>query len=195
MWLAEDHWRSHSLRRTNNADSPVSVTFASGMPSLFSVPKYSAALDVIREERGVEKLLQHNLIRIDGRKAVFAAGEGEVTLDFDLLHVAPPQGPREVFAKSALADAAGYIEVNSGTLQHVKHKNVWAAGDASSLPTSKTVAAITAQAPVLVENLLSVIDGKDAATTYDGYTSCPLLTSYGKVMLAEFKYGLEPKET
>jgi len=30
---------------------------------------------------------------------------------------------------------------------------------------------------------------------YDGYTSCPLLTGHGELMLAEFKYGLEPKET
>ena len=27
------------------------------------------------------------------------------------------------------------------------------------------------------------------------YTSCPLVTEYGKVLLAEFKYGGEPKET
>ena len=30
---------------------------------------------------------------------------------------------------------------------------------------------------------------------YDGYTSCPLVTSYGKCILAEFDYGAQPLET
>lgn len=72
---------------------------------------------------------------------------------------------------------------------------MWSIGDASSLPTSKTVAAITSQAPVLVTNLMLSLEGKEPEAVYDGYTSCPLLTEYGKVMLAEFKYGGVPKET
>ncbi|KAN0059976.1 hypothetical protein ACQY0O_007949 [Thecaphora frezii] len=68
-------------------------------------------------------------------------------------------------------------------------------GDASSLPTSKTAATITAVAPVLVRNLTPTLVDKEADASYDGYTSCPLLTEYGKVVLAEFRYGDEPKET
>jgi sulfide:quinone oxidoreductase len=97
-----------------------------------------------------------------------------------------------------LANAAGYVEVHDNTTQHKRYPNIWSAGDASSLPTSKTVAAITAQAPVLVSNVLRSLSGTSSnalEASYDGYTSCPLLTEYGKVMLAEFKYGGEPKET
>ncbi|KAF5014911.1 hypothetical protein F66182_13942, partial [Fusarium sp. NRRL 66182] len=96
---------------------------------------------------------------------------------------------------SPLADRAGFVDVDQASLRHNKYGNVWSAGDASSLPTSKTAAAITSQAPVLVRGLLSVMEGKEPEGTYDGYTSCPLLTEYGKVLLAEFKYGGEPKET
>jgi len=53
--------------------------------------------------------------------------------------------------------------------------NVFSLGDASSLPTSKTAAAITAQAPVLVRNLTDAMLGKTSLVAkYDGYTSCPV---------------------
>ncbi|KAM3463774.1 hypothetical protein NHJ6243_002961 [Beauveria neobassiana] len=104
-------------------------------------------------------------------------------------------GPHEFVARSPLADAAGLVSVDSATLRHTAYDNVWALGDAASLPTSKTAAAITAQAPVLVANLLGAEEGREPQATYDGYTSCPLVTEYGKVLLAEFKYGPEPKET
>ncbi|KAK5453814.1 hypothetical protein LTR55_012153, partial [Exophiala xenobiotica] len=44
-------------------------------------------------------------------------------------------------------------------------------------------------------NLLRSMDGEELKADYDGYTSCPLLTEYGKVMLAEFMYGAKPKES
>jgi sulfide:quinone oxidoreductase len=94
-----------------------------------------------------------------------------------------------------LADAGGWVEVNRSSLQHVRYANVFSLGDASSLPTSKTAAAVRAQAPVLVANLMAVASGKAPGASYDGYTSCPLITGYGRLMLAEFDYDLKPCET
>ncbi|RAL60123.1 hypothetical protein DID88_000748 [Monilinia fructigena] len=185
MWLALDHWKRAGLYDAkNNSDSPINITFATGLPSMFGVPKYSATLEELRRERSVEGLFQHDLTAIDGNTATFTRtdGQGQATKDFDLLHVVPKNKPHDFVKNSVLANEA------------VSH-NVWSAGDASSLPTSKTVAAITAEAPVLVRNLLLAIDGRDPEEVYDGYTSCPLLTEYGKVLLAEFKYGGIPKET
>ncbi|PWN41092.1 FAD/NAD(P)-binding domain-containing protein [Ceraceosorus guamensis] len=202
MWLAEDYWRKAGLR-SDTGTSAIKVSFATGNPVIFAVPKYAAALNEIRESRNIEMLAQHNLLEVhSSNKASFSvpSKEGEpprsVTLDFDLLHATPPQGPLDVVAKSPLADQAGFVEVDAATTRHTRFPNIWSAGDASSLPTSKTAAAITAQAPVLVANLVGAMKGGDAAlATYDGYTSCPLLTEYGKVMLAEFKYGGQIKET
>lgn len=198
MWLALDYWKQAGLYSTDKAeDSAINITFATGMGGMFAVPKYAAKLEQLRKERRVEGLFQHDLVAIDGDKAVFARpnGEEKVTKRFNLLHVVPKMGPHPVIKSSALANEAGYVDVDDGSLQHKKYPNVWSAGDASSLPTSKTAAAVTSEAPVLVHNLLQAIDGKDSDAVYDGYTSCPLLTEYGKVLLAEFKYGGEPKET
>jgi len=88
--------------------------------------------------------------------------------------------------------------VDKSTTQHTKYPNVFSIGDASSLPNSKTAAAITAQLPVMVDNLAATMGGaksEEFKASYDGYASCPLLTGHNELMLCEFKYGGVPKET
>lgn len=198
MWLATDAWKQAGLfapHEPNN--SAITVDFATGLPAMFGVPKYSAALEEIRKARGVNGLFQHDLVSIVGNKATFAQANNPEPVEkkFDFLHVAPKNKPHAFISASPLANATGYVDVDDATTQHKKYANVWSAGDASSLPTSKTVAAITSQAPILVSNILRAESGHELEARYDGYTSCPLLTEYGKVMLAEFKYGGEPQET
>ncbi|KAK6223528.1 Sulfide:quinone oxidoreductase/flavo-binding protein [Colletotrichum tabaci] len=198
MWLALDYWKRVGLyNASNSVSSPIKISFATGIPAMFGVPKYSAKLEELRKERGVEGLFQHDLTAVEGNTATFARPDGKerVTKQFDLLHVVPKMGPHAFVKDSPLADAAGFVDVDQATTRHTKYANVWSSGDASSLPTSKTAAAITSQAPILVSNLLRSLDGKEPEPKYDGYTSCPLTTEYGKVLLAEFKYGGVPKET
>ncbi|KAJ9197402.1 hypothetical protein DTO164E3_5835 [Paecilomyces variotii] len=198
MWLALDHWKRAGLYNPSNPSSgSIQISFATGLPGMFGVPKYSKTLEELRKERGVEGLFQHDLVAIEGNTAIFARPDGQeqVKKHFDFLHVTPKMGPHAFVKNSPLADAAGFVAVDQATTRHTKYSNVWSAGDASSLPTSKTAAAITSEAPVLVRNLLQTMEGKELDAAYDGYTSCPLLTEYGKVLLAEFKYGGEPKET
>ena len=101
----------------------------------------------------------------------------------------------DVIKQSKLAASTGWVEVDQFSLQHVRYPNVFALGDCSNLPTSKTGAAIRKQAPTLVENLLAAMDGRPLEAVYDGYTSCPLVTGYGSLILAEFDYQLTPKES
>ncbi|PKY01175.1 FAD/NAD(P)-binding domain-containing protein [Aspergillus campestris IBT 28561] len=197
MWLALDHWKKQGLYKAHSPESPIKISFATGTPSMFAVPKYSATLEALRKERGVEGLFQHDLVSVDGNNATFARAEtkDQVTKRFDLMHVVPKMGPHGFVKNSPLANEAGFVDVDDFTTRHKKFGNVWSAGDASSLPCSKTAAAITAEAPVLVGNLMLAMEGKAPDAEYDGYASCPLLTEYGKVLLAEFKYGGQPKET
>jgi sulfide:quinone oxidoreductase len=81
------------------------------------------------------------------------------------------------------------------SLQHTRYANVFALADCSNLPTSKTGAAIRKQAPTVVGNLLAKMNGQQMTESYDGYTSCPLVTGYGSLILAEFDYDLQPRET
>ena len=110
-------------------------------------------------------------------------------LDFDMLHVTPHQKTPGFLHGSAVANDAGYVEVHQHSMQHVSFHNIFGLGDACSTPNSKTAAAIRKQAPVVVENIKNLIDGKTLSQDYNGYGSCPLTTSRGKVIMAEFIYG------
>jgi sulfide:quinone oxidoreductase len=128
-------------------------------------------------------------------------GEGEVkkvTMQFDMCHAVPPQSAPDFIKTSPLRDEAnalGYVEINKNTMQHIRFPNVFSLGDCTNAPCSKTGAAIRKQAPVVVENVLSILANQTPKAQYDGYSACPIPTEYGKLMLAEFDYTNTPKMT
>ena len=194
MYLAEDYFRRQGIRGQSR------VHYYCATPTIFSAPHYARALEAqVVGPRQIETHFRHELVavRAASREAVFRdyANDREVIQPYQLLHVAPPMSAPEVLKQSPLANEAGYCDVDKETLQHTRYPNVFSLGDASSLPTSKTAAAIRAQLPVLIENLLAARLGLAPGARYDGYTSCPLVTGYGKLILAEFGYDLEPRET
>ena len=186
LYLAADHWRKTGVS--------AQLDFYNAGGAMFSVPFYSRALDVIMAQYAAEAHTGCSLVAVDGaaRTAWFErqapAGPVRESVKFDFLHVVPPQGPPEFIRQSPLGDAAGWVAVDKHTLQHVAHENIFALGDCCSAPTSKTAAAVKNQVPVVIENLLCALEGRALSARYDGYASCPLVTSLGKVMLAEFCY-------
>jgi sulfide:quinone oxidoreductase len=169
--------------------------FCNHGPTMFGVPFFSRELDKVVARYGIHTYFQHNLIAVKGKakQATFEVVGGEkagekITLDFDMLHVTPPQSPPEVVKSSPLANETGYVDVHKHSMQHTRYQNVFALGDAGSTPNSKTAGAIRKQAPVVVKNILHLINGGTLEEGYDGYGTCPLTTAYGKVMMAEFIY-------
>ncbi|MFC0387658.1 NAD(P)/FAD-dependent oxidoreductase [Muricoccus vinaceus] len=190
MYLAADHWRKRGL------EQPADVEFCLAGDTLFGVPFFVPPLQQAVDDYGITLRYKHNLKAVHGasRTAFFTVADeegrmSEVERRFDLMHVTPPQIAPDFVRSSPLANAAGWIEVDPSTLQHTGYANVFSLGDVAGTTNAKTAAAVRLQAPVVVRNLLSTIDGKPLDATYDGYGSCPLTTAYGKVVLAEFTYG------
>ncbi|MBI0537000.1 NAD(P)/FAD-dependent oxidoreductase [Roseomonas sp. KE2513] len=190
MYLAADHWRRRGLSRKAEIEFCLAGDVLFGVP--FFVPPLKAAVD----EYGIHLRYKHNLKAVHGasRTAYFTVTDGdgktsEVEKRFDVMHVTPPQVAPDFVRSSPLANAAGWIDVNAATLQHTQYNNVFSLGDVAGTTNAKTAAAVRLQAPTVVKNLLSAIDGKPLEAAYDGYGSCPLTTAYGKVVLAEFTYG------
>lgn len=193
MFLAEDYFNKHGLRDRAN------VMYETPKDVMFDVEKYNKELQRISDERHITVDYYYNLIEVDGenKKATFENIEtgDKKTLDYEMLHVTPPMGPLDFVKNSKLVDQDGWVDVNPTTLQHTTYSNVFALGDASNAPTSKTGAAIRKQAPVVVRNLLQVMNEELLTNHYDGYTSCPIVTGYNKLILAEFDYNHKIKET
>ena len=192
MYLAEDHFRRQGIRDT------CEVVFCNAKAKHFSCDHYTPTLLDLCARRDIQINYKTNLVELRGQshEAVFRHTEtgDETVLKYDMIHVTPPMGPMDV-ARAALGDEAGWVDVDKHTLRHVRHANVFALGDCSSLPTSKTGAAIRKQAPTVVENILADRAGRPASATYDGYTSCPVVTGYGRLVLAEFDYSKGPCES
>ncbi|MGO1750126.1 MAG: FAD-dependent oxidoreductase [Marinobacter sp.] len=189
-YLAADYFRKKQI----SGQSELRFYAAGG--ALFSVPDFVPHLEKVARGYNIGLLMNHNLVAVNGDKKEatfrFTDGEGtvqEITESFDLLHVTPPQCAQDFVKNSPLANADGWVDVDQHTLQHVQFANVFSLGDSSSLPTSKTAAAVRKQSPVAVANILAQLAKGQLKASYDGYTSCPIVTGYGKVMLAEFVYG------
>ncbi len=193
MWLADHHLRKKGIRRH------VEVIFASAKNRIFGVEPYATTLETLARERGIVTHFRYNLVEIrpDAKEAVFENLDGGALkiIPYEMIHITPPQSAPEFIRSSPLADDEGWVNVDPFTLQHKKFSNVFALGDVCNAPTSKTGAAIRKQAPVLVANLFSQKENRSLTAKYDGYTSCPLITGYGRLILAEFDYDGNPKET
>lgn len=141
------------------------------------------------DSKTLDKEIQYNY------KNVKTSTDGDrFGIYFDMMHLAPPQAAPIFIANSSLSTQDGWLSVDDKTMQHTKYANVFGLGDSAQLPTAKTGAAIRKQAPVVVANILQLMS-TNAITNkeYDGYSSCPLVTGYGKMVLAEFDYSKEFK--
>jgi len=211
MYLAEDLFRKKKLRNKTN------VVYATPGTVIFGVKEFADTLNEIIVSRDIifnpflnPDEIDHKNQRVyykpnnpeyyvDHQDDLDKSGailnqDGRIEMHYDMLHIAPPQAPPGCITDSGLAYSEGpnkgWVEVDIHTLQHMRYSNIFSLGDVAALPTAKTGAAIRKQAPVVVANILSLIKTqKLSELSYSGYSSCPIVTAYGKMLLAEFKYG------
>ncbi|XCA83846.1 FAD/NAD(P)-binding oxidoreductase [Exiguobacterium mexicanum] len=193
MYLAEDYFAKTGIRHNSK------VVFGSANPAIFDVTKYRTALEKVLDRKQIETHFRVNLIEIqaDDKLAVFENLDSGETFDirYDMIHVTPPMQAPAFIRESELADAGGWIDVDMHTLQHKRYNNIFGLGDCTNLPTSKTGAAIRKQAPVVAQNVMALMSDRVPTFTYDGYSSCPIVTGYNKLILAEFDYEKVPQES
>lgn len=205
-YLASDYLKRKDLLKNTH------VIMATPGTIIFGVPEIAKTLTQVVSRYGIHFKPFYSPVKIDGerREVTFKVtdtskgdldfannpkinarkeGEDRIVVPFDMLHLAPPQAAPDFIKNSPLANEAGWVDVNIETLQHVRYPNVFGIGDAAGLPTAKTGAAIRKQAPIVVANILKLIEQDGISSMkYNGYSSCPLVTGYGKMVLAEFDY-------
>ncbi|HVZ56577.1 MAG TPA: FAD/NAD(P)-binding oxidoreductase [Chitinophagaceae bacterium] len=211
MFLAESYFRRHGLR------DKTQIYYATPGTVIFGVKEFADTLTGIVQKRNILFKPFYKPLRIDPVKqeitfeytrpgTVFQPadldpavqerldGPGLITVHYDMLHLAPPQTAPDFIRQSPFAyqegPNKGWMEVDTHTLRSPVYPNVFGIGDAVALPTAKTGAAIRKQAPVVVDNILHLMKQLPLGEKqYEGYSSCPIVTDYGKMLLAEFKYG------
>lgn len=199
LYLAGDYFRKNDLLNKTN------ITFATPGSVIFGIKKVADTLNEVLKRYHIDFKPLLTPVKIDpDNKIIYfkkkSTNESEVKneeaqlveMPFDLLHLAPPQTAPSFIQHSDLSNEQGWLEVDIHSMQHPRYENVFGIGDVAGLPTAKTGAAIRKQAPVVVNNILNLMRGKKADDkSYEGYSSCPLITGYGKMVLAEFNYKNE----
>lgn len=201
MYLAADYFKKSGKAKDTQ------VTFATNGSVIFGIPRIKDTLLKVVDKYDINLRFGYNLVEVDAKnqiawyemndhereynpKDLNVIREGNrVGIKYDMMHLAPPQQAPDFIRKSSLANGAGWLDVDKGTLQHNKFKNIFGIGDAAGLPTAKTGAAIRKQVPVVIENIKRLKASQALSDkVYNGYSSCPIVTGYGKMVLAEFDY-------
>jgi len=185
MYLACDWWRAIGVR------DDIRVIFVCPDPVPFGIPAIDRELRRKLDEYGIEVRYSRDLRSVDAETQTLTIGRGDAseTLEYDVLHAVPPQRAPEWIAGSGLAasdDPHGFVDVDPETLQHVRHPEIWAVGDAAAVATRRSGGAIRQQAKALVKNLRAALAGRTPTQKYNGYSVVPFTVSRGTVVFAEF---------
>ena len=185
-----------ALKRAGRTELDTQINFYSPNDSIFSVPwvsddvkrRWKDELSISPQLRFWRKLIA---IDMDKKIATFEDKEGKTYQEkYDFLHIVPPMfAPDAVLnSKLVVTDGVqkGWLDVNKETLQHNRYPNVFGLGDINGTPRGKTAATIKRSAPIVVHNLLNVINGKKPDQYFNGYTSCPMVLRKGAALLIEF---------
>lgn len=208
-YLAADYFRLNGLSKKTNVifATPGSVIFGVKVIAdalMKVIGRYNIHLKTFYAPVKIDPINKKIFFKITGDKENMCVinesnilnerhtGDELIEIPFDFLHLAPPQEPPAFVKHSSLVNEAGWLDVNIHSMQSNKYTNIFGLGDVAALPTAKTGAAIRKQVPVVVDNLIKIMNHKTVDNfNYQGYSSCPLVTGYGQMILAEFNYKNE----
>ena len=169
----------------------IRITLVTPLTGCFTKPVATEVLSGLLVEKNIEVVPNFVLASVDGAKRTITSFDGR-SVDYDLLvAIAPNLGP-EVLTDAKLADESGYALTDPRTLKARKAEHVYVIGDNTNVATSKAGSVAHFEAETLVENLLREMKGEKPLPSFDGHSNCFIETGFGKAMLLDFNYDLEP---
>ena len=185
IFLADWHFHKMGIR------DKVDLTLVTPLPGAFTKPRAAKLLGNILEEKQINVVPEFMVEHVDpDQKKLVSYEEEEV--DYDLLVTVPVNMGAEVIERSGLGDELNHVPVDKHNFLSTKHDNIFALGDAAALPTSKAGSVAHFAVEVFVENFLRYIDGLDMPHEFDGHANCYIESGFGKGILIDFNYDVEP---
>ena len=183
--MLDEHLRKRGLRANS------SVTLLSPLNRAFTIESASKLVQPLFVERGIGLSTFFNVESVDAANRTVSSLEGE-TAEYDLLVLVPPHRGSAVVEASGLGEAGGWIPTDRDTLQHKKHEGIFAIGDATDLPISKSGSTAHFEAPVVASRVASFVRGTAPKTSYGGRVMCFLETGGGRATSLRFDYAHPP---
>jgi sulfide:quinone oxidoreductase len=169
----------------------VELIYATPLPGAFTKPIASKHLGDILDRKGIKIEPEFNVMEVQpDAKKIVSYDEREIA--YDLLITVPVNMGDEAIARSGLGDELNYVEVDKHTFVSPKYANIFALGDAAALPTSKAGSVAHFAVDCFSENFLRYVDGLEMLPTFDGHANCFIESGFGKGLLIDFNYDVEP---
>lgn len=184
-FLADDYFTKIGMR------NKVNIKYVTPLSGAFTKPRASKMLASLLEEKNIEVIPDFYLERVDNERKCIVSYDGK-EIPFDILTIVPLNMGDEVIERSGMGDDLNYVPTDKYTLRSRDYENIFVLGDAGDLPTSKAGSVAHFSAEILLENILSAIDGRPLHAKFDGHANCYIETGDGKGSLIDFNYDTEP---
>lgn len=186
VFLLDDYLRSRGIREK------AQIKLLSPLNRAFTIEATSKLVQPFLAERGIELVPFFNVESVDPAAKTVTSLEGE-TFEYDLLVLVPPHRGAKVIEESGLGDERGWVPVDKNTLKHTNYESIWAIGDATNIPISKSGSVAHYEASVAAEAIAAAALGQPASKhVYDGKVMCFLETGKGQATTIKFDYAHPP---
>ena len=169
--------------------SKTNLTLVTPLTGAFTKPICNEMLTSMLAGKNVNVTPNASLATVTDREIGCPDGK---KIPFDMLVTIPPHEGSDLIDEAGLGDGLGFGFTDKQTLKAVKAERVFLLGDNTNVPTSKAGSVAHFQAEVVVHNLLREIDGKPAQPLADGHANCFIETGFGKAILIDFNYDIQP---
>ncbi len=186
-FLADAYFTEKGIR------DKVEISYVTPLSGAFTKPKATKMLSILLEEKHIEVVPDFYIQEVDPERKVLVSYD-QKEVPFDLLVAIPVNKGADMIGKSNLGDEDGlnFIPTDKETLQSKKFENVFVIGDATNVPASKAGSVAHFEGEILLENILSYINGQPLEAKFDGHANCFIETGFGKAALIDFNYTTEP---
>jgi sulfide:quinone oxidoreductase len=184
-FMVEEYLRARGIRDRSE------VTLLSPLNRAFTIESASKLIQPIMDRRGIQLVTFFNVEEVDPSAGMVTSLEGEKR-EYDLLVLVPPHKGHQVVIDSGLGDAGGWVPTDRTTLNVEGHERIFALGDATNLPISKSGSTAHFEAPVIASRIASLIRGTAPKENYGGRVMCFLETGDGRATALRFDYEHPP---
>jgi sulfide:quinone oxidoreductase len=185
LMLADWFFREHGMR------DRVELIYATPLSGAFTKPIAAKHLSNLLQEKEIQVVPDFMVERVDpDAKKLISYDEQEVA--YDLLVSVPLNMGAEVIARSGLGDSLNYVAVDKHTFVSPRYPEIFALGDAAALPTSKAGSVAHFAVECFAENFVHYVEGLEMPHKFDGHANCFIESGFGKALLIDFNYDVEP---
>lgn len=186
VFLLDDYLKARGMR------GKTQIKLLSPLNRAFTIEATSKLVQPILAERGIELTGFFNVETVDPVARTVTSLEGE-TMGYDLLVLVPPHRGQQVIQDSGLGDERGWVPVDRNTLKHTEFEHIWAIGDTTDIPISKSGSVAHYEASVAAAGILAEAKGEAPPShVYDGKVMCFLETGHGQATTIRFDYDNPP---